>query len=143
MIFSPRSARGARALGFVVLAVTFGAGAIAATAVDQVLLADPASHTVADGDEKCDRKRGRLLDRLDLSQDQRARVDAILERRRAQTDRFWAEAGPTLEAIMDSTRAEIRAVLTPEQRELHDRLRRERKAESDSDRDESREGTGR
>lgn len=143
MIFSPRSARGARALGIVVLAVTFAAGAVAATAIDQVLLADPTSRAVADRAEKCDQKRGRLLDRLDLTHDQRARIDAILERRRAQTDRFWTEAGPTLEAIMDSTRAEIRAVLTPEQRELHDRLRRERKAASDSDRDEPREGTGR
>ena len=122
-------------LGLVVLVVTFAAGAIAATAIDQVLHADPPSREAAAKTAECDQKRGHLLDRLDLTEDQRARIDSILERRRAQTDRFWTEAGPTLEAIMDSTRAEIRAVLTPEQRELHDRLRRERKARSASDRE--------
>lgn len=128
MIFSPRSLGGARALGLVVLAVTFVAGAIAATAIGQVLHADPASRTEAVTADGCDEKRGHLLDRLDLTEDQRTRIDRILERRRGQIDRFWSEAGPTLNAITDSTRAEIRAVLTPEQRELHDRLRRERKA---------------
>lgn len=122
-------------LGLVVLVVTFAAGAIAATAIDQVLHADPPNRDAAATNDGCDEKRGHLLDRLDLTQDQRARIDTILERRRAQTDRFWTEAGPTLEAITDSTRAEIRAVLTPEQRELHDRLRRERKAQRASDRD--------
>lgn len=134
-MISRRSPRGARALGLLVLAVAFAAGAIAATAVGRVLHAGPAATAAEAGGAGCDEKRGHLLDRLDLTTDQRARIDGILERRRQQTDRFWSEAGPTLDAIMDSTRAEIRAVLTPEQRDEYDRLRRERKAAERAERE--------
>ena len=41
-----------------------------------------------------------------------------LERRRDEVDAFWKEHGPEMRAIMDSARAEIRTVLTPEQHQL-------------------------
>jgi len=76
------------------------------------------------------RMDGRFLDRLDLSAAQRARVDSILERRRSQLDAFWAGPGTQLRAIVDSTREEVRSVLTPAQRAAYDsigaRRRRER-----------------
>lgn len=130
-IFPTRSLGGARALGALVLLVTFGAGALSAAAVSQVL------HAEQRGDESsgrgCDERKARLLDEVGLTPEQQAAVEAILERRRAQTDRFWSEAGPALRAIMDSTRSEIRTVLTPEQRERYERLRAERKAAETSD----------
>jgi Spy/CpxP family protein refolding chaperone len=136
-IFSTRSLGGARALGGLVLLVTFGAGALSAAAVSQVL------HAEQRGDEAsrraCEERKARLLDEVGLTPDQQAAVEAILERRRAQTDRFWSEAGPELRAIMDSTRSEIRTVLTPEQRERYERLRAERKA-AEAREDEARHG---
>lgn len=140
-MISTRSPRGARALGMLVLAVAFAAGAVAATAVGRVLHADPAATSAESGGTSCDEKRGHLLDRLDLSTEQREEIDGILERRRAQADRFWSDAEPTLNAIMDSTRAEIREVLTPAQRDEYDRLRRERKAAERAER-EQQEGAG-
>jgi Spy/CpxP family protein refolding chaperone len=53
---------------------------------------------------------------LDLSDDQRARILEILERRHASTDSVLREVVPKLRAVTDSVQQEIRAVLTPEQR---------------------------
>lgn len=50
-----------------------------------------------------------------------------MERRRAEVDAFWSDHGPQLRAIMDSARAEMRAVLTPEQRVLEEQFRAERR----------------
>jgi len=66
----------------------------------------------------------RFLDRLDLTSAQRARVDTILERRRAQMDAFRRGPGRQFRAILDSTRAEIRAVLTPAQQHEFDQMHR-------------------
>jgi Spy/CpxP family protein refolding chaperone len=62
---------------------------------------------------------------LDLDPVQRARVDSVFARRRVQIDSFWKGPGRSLRAIMDSTRDEVRAVLTPEQRAKFDRRRME------------------
>jgi len=58
---------------------------------------------------------------------QRVRVDSIFARRRVQIDSFWNGPGKSLRAIMDSTRAEVREVLTPEQRARFDRRHMERR----------------
>ncbi len=69
-----------------------------------------------------DRER-HFMRELGLSPAQQQQVDSILTRRRAQIDGFWNGEGRRLRAIVDSTRAEVRAVLTPEQRERYDRAR--------------------
>jgi Spy/CpxP family protein refolding chaperone len=58
---------------------------------------------------------------LGLDSLQRARVDSVFARRRVQIDSFWRGPGRSLRAIMDSTREEVRSVLTPEQRARFDR----------------------
>ena len=58
---------------------------------------------------------------------QRVRVDSIFARRRVQIDGFWKGPGKSLRSIMDSTREEVRAVLTPEQRARFDRRHMERR----------------
>lgn len=58
---------------------------------------------------------------LGLDSLQRARVDSVFARRRVQIDSFWKGPGRSLRAIMDSTREEVRSVLTPEQRARFDR----------------------
>ncbi len=62
-----------------------------------------------------------FAEELGLDSLQRARVDSVLARRRVQIDSFWKGPGHSLRAIMDSTREEVRAVLTPEQRARFDR----------------------
>jgi len=58
---------------------------------------------------------------------ERVRVDSIFARRRVQIDSFWKGPGKSLRSIMDSTREEVRAVLTPEQRARFDRRHMERR----------------
>jgi hypothetical protein len=58
---------------------------------------------------------------------ERVRVDSIFARRRVQIDGFWKGPGKSLRSIMDSTREEVRAVLTPEQRARFDRRHMERR----------------
>ena len=64
---------------------------------------------------------------LGLDSAQRARVDSIFAKRRVEIDSFWKGPGHTLRAIMDSTREEVRSVLTPEQRARFDKHRMERR----------------
>ena len=58
---------------------------------------------------------------LGLDSLQRARVDSVFARRRVQIDSFWKGPGRSLRAIMDSTREDVRSVLTPEQRAKFDK----------------------
>src|SRR5687767_8450123 len=118
------TSRRARFIGMAVLVLTFAAGALAGAATMQVVDADePGALSRPD--------RGRhgppFLDRLNLTAEQRAQVDRILERRRAEMERFWTEHRPLLRGIADSARAEVRAVLTPEQRALEERFMAERR----------------
>ncbi len=81
---------------------------------------------------------GMLLDggpiaQYGLSGAQRVRIDSVLVSRRGEIDAFWRGPGQSLRAILDSTRADVRAVLTPEQRArfdsahaAHERRMRER-----------------
>lgn len=64
---------------------------------------------------------------LGLDSLERSHVDSIFAKRRVQIDSFWKGPGRALREIMDSTRQEVRAVLTPEQRARFDKLRAERR----------------
>lgn len=122
----PRPPRRARLLGIALLVATFAAGMLAGAAFDQALAArEPAP--VQEPGWHCHGPHGKktsmILDQLGLSPEQRTRVDAIMARRRAQADTFWEREGPRMRSIVDSTRTEIRAILTPAQRAEYDRLR--------------------
>jgi Spy/CpxP family protein refolding chaperone len=124
---SPFTPRRARLAGILLLAGTFAAGMLSGTAFGRVLTAGEPQPAA---EPECERRRGpeMIFDALDLSADQRARVGEIMSSRRARTDSLWRADGARLRAVVDSTRAEIRAVLTPEQRAEYDRLRAEREA---------------
>jgi Spy/CpxP family protein refolding chaperone len=66
-----------------------------------------------------------VLDRLNLTEEQRAAVDEVLVRRREDTEAVLQAVYPQLRAQVDSASMEIRALLTPEQQETFDRLREE------------------
>ncbi|CAN5335448.1 hypothetical protein BH24GEM2_BH24GEM2_06180 [soil metagenome] len=118
-------------LGAILLIATFVAGGLAGAASLRVLNAAEPTPALPPGSH-ChgphEKGGGKWLEQLDLSAEQRTRVEQIMERRRAQMGVFWENEGSRLRVLVDSTRNEVRSVLTPGQRAEYDRLRAERKA---------------
>ncbi len=127
MLFAGRM----RLIGFALIAVTFVVGGLAGAAVDRVVTADPSRR-----DAPADARRTHVIDQVEMTAEQRARIDAILERRSERMKAAWAEISPRLEVITDSARLEIMQVLTPEQRADYERRLEERARER-----EAREGS--
>lgn len=63
-----------------------------------------------------------LARRLDLTEEQRDTVEAILEAQGREARRMFREMAPALRTLMDSTNVEIRALLTPAQQAEFDTL---------------------
>lgn len=125
----------ARLLGGLVLVVMFAAGGLAGAAMERVLSARELDPQVAqepdraNGEIDCDRYRQRRrgpYGSLGLTDEQAAQIDRIFEEQRTRMDAFWADAGPRMNTILDETRAQVRDVLTEEQREQNDRNREAR-----------------
>jgi len=64
-------------------------------------------------------------DYLGLTQEQRERVDEILEEGRRQVRELRAETRPKVQAIEENTQAQIRAVLNPDQIARYEKFRRD------------------
>ena len=69
---------------------------------------------------------GQLARELGLTAEQRARVDSILQRQQVRSRTLMRQMAPELQRLADSTRAELREVLTPDQWERMQQLRAER-----------------
>jgi Spy/CpxP family protein refolding chaperone len=117
---------GARGQTLALLAAVFVAGGLAGAAVERLRV--PA-------DVPGDRGRFRtpsgeipdFYERLDLTSEQRSRIQAILDAGRPETDSLLRVAIPRLRELTESTRTAIRDVLTPEQQSrLDERFRRSR-----------------
>jgi Spy/CpxP family protein refolding chaperone len=110
-----------------VILATLVAGTLAGVAADRVLGRRAALAESPRPAPCADRPEGgsTVFESLDLSAEQRAQVDAVLERRRAQMDVLWQQARPGMRALVDSTEAEIRVILTPDQRGAFERMREE------------------
>lgn len=122
-----------KTLGIALLVATFVAGGLAGAASLRVLnAAEPAP--AREGECRGRHDKHAWLEQLDLSPEQRARIDQVMARRHAQTQLFWDREGARLRTIVDSTRSEIRALLTPAQQAEYDRLRAERKARRKAER---------
>lgn len=115
------TAKRARITGLLMLAVIFAVGALAGAATMRVVSADEAPVM------RSQKHAPDLLDRLQLTPEQRAQVDVILERRRSEMEEFWNVHRPTLRAIADSARAELRSVLTPEQQAIEEQFMAQRR----------------
>lgn len=72
--------------------------------------------------------RGRLAEHLALDPTQRTRLDSILDARSARISSVMQPVKPRLDAINDSARADIAAMLTPEQRQRYEQWYRDMKA---------------
>ena len=127
-----------RIVGFALLVATFLVGALSGAAVDRVLNAEEPEARATEGRDRDDRRRSYVIDRIDMATEQRASIDAILERRSERMRAVWQEVEPRLDAITDSARTEIMQVLTPEQRADYElkleqrRAKRQERARRDS-----------
>ncbi|HVF87219.1 MAG TPA: hypothetical protein VM866_06505 [Pyrinomonadaceae bacterium] len=65
---------------------------------------------------------------LNLNDEQALQVRAILDETRGEFDKLSAEARPRYDAIRENSQTRIRAVLTPEQRQIFDAKTAERDA---------------
>jgi Spy/CpxP family protein refolding chaperone len=117
------TAKRARLTGMLMLLIMFSVGALVGAATMHVVEGDE----VPNRSRTVERERPSLFELLDLTPAQQAQVDVIMERRRKEMDAFWMEHRPRLHAITDSARAEIRRVLTPEQQQIEERFRAERR----------------
>lgn len=143
---------GSRIRVALLLVLTFAAGMAAGVAADRQFgdAAEAEAPKQAEEDQRRDRRgRGttieRFADELGLTTEQRARIDPILEDMRERMSDLFEPVRPAYRDLVDSTRARIEAILTPEQvadyRELlernygHDREGRERDRDGDARRD--------
>ena len=110
---------GVRLQGLALLAVVFAVGILGGMAIERVRVARVRPPRPAE----FVRLRGGMppgMDRLNLTAEQRARIAEIFRSSRPLTDSVLHASMPRLQAIHDSVRREIRAVLTPEQQKLFD-----------------------
>lgn len=130
----------ARLLGFGILAVAFVAGALSGAAIDRAVSDDDTSREPrqerADDD---DDGRSYVIDRVEMTDVQRATIDSILDLRTHRMRAVWREVEPRLDAITDSARYEIMEVLTPEQRAEYENMLDRRRRGGDRG-DEDRQG---
>jgi Spy/CpxP family protein refolding chaperone len=99
------------------LLVVFGAGIAVGVAIDH------SRTTVAAAPMPPQGGPGRLppyLERMDLTQDQHAKIKAILDAQRPKVDTVMNGVLPRLRALSDTTFAQIRDVLTPAQQSQFD-----------------------
>lgn len=118
-----------RMLGVALLAATFIAGALAGAAVDRVLSADEPERV--ERDRNGHRDRSYIIERVEMSEEQRNTIELILEDRSERMRAVWREVEPRMDAITDSARMEIMGVLTPEQRAEYERKLEERRSKRD------------
>lgn len=62
-----------------------------------------------------------LLRDLDLSADQSGHIEAIVDEREDRLESYWESQLPEIMAIIEASRSDIRAVLTPSQVSEYDR----------------------
>ena len=122
------SAKSSRWIAVAVMTATFLAGIMVGYAVPRLVgqESEPAPRADRRGDGE---RRGRhsIFDELDLTAEQQAKRDSILEQGRRKMDAFWKEHGPEMRAVADSTRAQIDRILTPEQRQRVQEWREQRR----------------
>ena len=82
---------------------------------------------------------GHLTEKLDLTADQKAKVQPIIDQAKPQIVAIHQEAMQKAKAVMDNTMAQIRPLLTPEQvtkldamKAAHEKMREARKEMHDA-----------
>ncbi|MBI4501024.1 MAG: hypothetical protein HY700_07665 [Gemmatimonadetes bacterium] len=117
--------RRARLAAAAVLVATFLLGGVAGAGLDRALPG-------ADGSDRqaalCSGGMGQgaqtpLVRHLDLTPEQRPQIEKVVAHWHPQMQALWQEFQPRVNALMDSARVEMDAILTPEQQARRDSLR--------------------
>lgn len=116
-----------------VLGLVFVAGVVVGVAADRTLVdarplvsAEVAADPEADSAPEASSSRRWLIDRVDLTSDQRIQVDSVVEYHRNRMAELTRECGTRFGSIVEATRAELRSLLTVDQRAVYDSLLEER-----------------
>lgn len=115
----PEQRSRSRAIAGVLLALAFVAGAAAGVTVERLLTSTPFVGARITPD------MSGVLDKLGLTAQQRSEAEAIFERSAPRAEEAMVEVAERLQAVSDSVDAELRAILTTEQRARLDSLRRQ------------------
>jgi hypothetical protein len=99
------------------LSLTFVVGALSGMALEEAAGIDWFDFLDDDESSVSDL---RLISGLDLTAEQRATVDRILERQEDQLEDYWENRMPDVKGILGKSYAEIRVVLTPSQQTVFD-----------------------
>ena len=106
----------ARAVAALLLLTVFAVGGLSGMALEEALGIDWFEFL----DEDTDEAEDSLLVGLDLSREQRARAEEILERQEDRLEAYWEGRVPEIQGILQESYGEIRALLTPAQRGVFD-----------------------
>jgi Spy/CpxP family protein refolding chaperone len=122
----------------VLLLVTLAVGAAGGIAIDRWLVSNEASH------EESHRQSGgrqttieRFADELGLTEEQRGLIAPILVDTRERMSEVFDRVRPEYDIVVDSARARIEAVLTPDQVRMYRQLLQEQRGR---DRENSADG---
>jgi hypothetical protein len=112
-----------RRKAWLALLLVFLAGIAAGALIERIAdeIDRPLFSAARHDDDDDDFSEEDLLDDLDLSREQRAAIERVFESREDRLESYWASRLPELETLIDSSRDEIRAILTPGQRAIYDR----------------------
>lgn len=115
-----RNATRTTIIAVIVILVTFAAGIAVGILVDRVAFRRahdrvPRFATSA--------MAARLDRHLDLTDEQRTQIEAILERRHSRINSLWSEVRPHVRREIEQTNQEIARVLTPEQRARFEKMK--------------------
>lgn len=105
------------------LLVTFTVGGLAGMAIEEATGID--WFEFLDSEREADGDATRLLTGLELSNEQRERMDDILARQEDEIEAYWKTRMPEIGAILERGYSEIRSGLNPAQQSVFDRRIRE------------------
>jgi hypothetical protein len=105
----------------VVLVMVFAAGAAGGALLEDIVddIDWPGFADRGHGDDSDDSEET-ILANLDLTAQQRASIERLFEQREDRLESYWDAQLPELERLVDSSREEIRSLLTPAQRTIYD-----------------------
>jgi Spy/CpxP family protein refolding chaperone len=129
-----RKAPGGPVLAVVVILVAILAGGMAGIAADRLVLLPhlhrggwhgPGDFRGGPGGPPRDREfRDRIARELGLSSEQKTRIDSIMDRRGRELRAVRGQVQPQLDSIVTRTRRAIDSVLTPDQRQKAEAMRK-------------------
>ncbi len=115
------SAVAPRRKAILALGLVFAAGLVGGAAIEDIAdeIERPFFTAHRDDDEDADSEET-ILANLDLTPEQQASIEQVFEAREDRLESYWDARLPDLDLLIDSSRQEIRGILTPAQRAIYD-----------------------